>query len=262
MREKTAARAPDYGNAPRPLKDHAVYRTPGLRFRPLPIAGAPDDPPRVPEPGELHLWRFRPQWNATAQQALPRIVSDSEQRRARRGCSRALSKRYLTGRALLRSVLSGMLDCAPGHLLLRDSADGQPELLHPVPSRTLTLQVAYAGVWILVGIAATEFGLRAAARPAGDRPRDRASSIPPGAADTTAIATEAAAIELHDRARRTTAAALSGSPSAAPLSGLIDEESGGGWRHVIDLPMPGRLGAAVATNEPVSSILAYGWGRN
>lgn len=266
MRQKIHAYALDEEAVPRYPKEHPVYRTPGLSFRPLPIAGMPHVRPHLPEPGELHLWRFRPQWNAASRQDIPWIVSDGEQNRARRGYSRALSKRYLTGRALLRSILSDMLACPPERLQLKDTPDGQPELVHPVPPRKLSIQVAYAGIWILVGMSATEFGMRAAAPPAYDRPPDRTASD----GDTRALSGSDIAADAKGLVHRTTAAILCETPSTERLpklvaqngTVLIAEESNGNHLHVIDLPMPGHLSAAVATREPVSSILAYGWGRS
>jgi len=270
MRRKIHAYARDEAVIPRELKQHPVYRTPGLSFRPLPFTGPTDACGRVPEPGELHLWRYRPQWNAASRQDNAWIVSDSEQSRARRGYSPALRKRYLTGRALLRSILSSMLTCPPERLQIKDSPDGQPELVHPVPPRKLTIQVAYAGIWILIGMGATEFDMHAAAPLADDLPPDWRPPGQSGEGGGVARSGHEVAAGAQGFVHRTTAAAICDRPATDPLpepgarSGavLTTEEPGGGDLQVIDLPMPGRLSAAVATREPVSSILAYGWCRN
>lgn len=262
MRRKIHAYALDEAPTPRQLRQHPVYRTPGLSFRPLPFADTSHASRRVPEPGELHLWRFQSQWNVTSRQNIPLIVSDSEQSRARRGYSPALSRRYLAGRALLRSILSTILVCPPERLQLEDSPDGQPELVHPVSPRKLTIQVAYAGIWILIGMSASEFRISAAA-PSPQTSFGQRDAGGPAAASTNDVA------EVQDLTHRTSAATLCGSPPATQLpklvaqngAALIAEDANGNYLHVIDLPMPGRLSAAVATREPVSRILAYGWGR-
>ncbi|PXW25037.1 4'-phosphopantetheinyl transferase family protein [Paraburkholderia caballeronis] len=272
MRREKHAHVLDELAIPRHLKQHPVYRTPGLSFQPLPIARAALPQRRLPEPGELHLWRFRAQRHAGLPEDSPPIVSRVEQHRARRGPSSALNRRYLTGRASLRAILSRMLACPPEHLQFTDRPDGQPELLHPLPPRQLSIRIAYAGIWILIGMGASEFGI-SAATPSGHDPTRGQQAWPPADAADANDASESAPAdpaEAQDFVRRSSAAALCKRPSADWLprlvaqngAALIAEESSGNYLHVIDLPMPGRLNAAVAMREPVSVIRAYGWCRN
>ncbi|QGZ65354.1 4'-phosphopantetheinyl transferase family protein [Paraburkholderia acidisoli] len=233
---------------------HPVYRTPGLHFLPWRLDDAALQRDRLPAPGELMLWRLRAEWDATTRGLSPLDIPRKEQHRAIRGLSPALGKRYLVSRVFLRHTLSTMLGCTPAEIELHDHTEGELILRNPVRSPALEIRVAYAGVWILlamsqrrlaIGAAVPEPVLRQPVQSPFDDARDRLY--------------RESALRLclpHDaRDTRDAWPAIVSQNGAA----LIAETEAGGQIHVVDLPMPGQICAAVATHEPFDTIHAFGW---
>ncbi|ABE36370.1 hypothetical protein Bxe_C0466 [Paraburkholderia xenovorans LB400] len=78
----------------------------------------------LPSSGHLILWRFRADWRSASRDEAYSWLSVAKRERAKRYPNRAAAKRYLVGRATLRQILSRMLDCGPGTVVLGDGADG------------------------------------------------------------------------------------------------------------------------------------------
>jgi 4'-phosphopantetheinyl transferase len=86
----------------------------------LPLAGA-----------EVHLWRAwldQPQWRL---RQLARTLSPDECQRADAFSLARQRRRFIAGRGLLRVLLAGYLDRAPGTLDFCYGAHGKPELARP-----------------------------------------------------------------------------------------------------------------------------------
>lgn len=239
---------------------HPVYRTPGLHFLPWRL----DDPAfqrnRLPAPGELLLWRLRAEWDAATRGFSPLDIPRKEQHRAIRGLSPALGKRYLVSRVFLRHTLSTMLGCAPAEIELHDHTEGELILRNPVCSQSIEIRVAYAGVWILLAMSRRRLAIGATVpEPALRQP------VPGPFDDARDRLYRESALRLcdmheayeprHDPATHDAWPAIVSQNGAA----LIAETAAGGQIHVVDLPMPGQICAAVATHEPLATIHAFGW---
>lgn len=232
---------------------HPVYRTPGLHFMPRRIDEAAFQRNRLPARGELMLWRLRAEWDATTRPLATLDLPRKEQHRAIRGLSPALGKRYLVSRVFLRHTLSTMLSCEPGKIELHEVTEGELKLLSPACSPAIEIRVAYAGVWILLAISQRRLAIGATVpEPAVRQPARHLFD------------------DARDRLYRESASRLGGTlsgpahdawPAIVSQNGatLIAETASGGQIHVVDLPMPGQICAAVATHEPLATIHAFGW---
>ncbi|OBR50053.1 hypothetical protein A6456_33835 [Paraburkholderia tropica] len=163
-----------------------------------------------------------------------------------------------------------MLNCSPALVDLVESAEGQPRMRDA--GFPLSIYVAYAGTSIVIGMSATPLAVGVAAPAAGaDRDaggryaeRDAAFAITlfpdlPGCPEWTV-----------QRARRRSVSRLA-EGGVAQLDLTIATQYGaafmidtpqGPWGQVLDLPMPGRVAAAVALARRVTHIDAFGWMRD
>ena len=135
-------------------------RTARSSARPRPIRLAPADaalpaPRRVPRAGELHLWRFRCEW-------LPVPVQEGETWLSKgsanaRGCipNSALRKRFVSARVVTRWIVANLFDCEPHAVDLQDDGSEKLRARHPHDGRGITIDIAYGGIWIVIGIAST-----------------------------------------------------------------------------------------------------------
>ncbi|WP_133645715.1 4'-phosphopantetheinyl transferase family protein [Paraburkholderia flava] len=249
---------------------HAIYRVPDLAFLPQRLAWQRPDGVAPPSAGELLLWRFRPEWQAISKDTAYMRLSKAELARVKNHPNRALGKRFAVGRAMLRGVLAEMLDCAPADVALSDDTRGQPVFVD-AHREHIRMQVAYAGVWIVIGLATTPlgFGTRLPA-PAQD---DADSIEGPLAAAPLARTPLAQSIELRSRVRYASLLAATGEPlvdtdayalrqdTAACFveTGEANCTNGPTRWHILDVPMPGAIHTAVAVAQPVTRIQAFGW---
>ncbi|MGH8778247.1 4'-phosphopantetheinyl transferase family protein [Paraburkholderia sp.] len=266
----TVAVAPRGSSRRRSSVRHAIYRVPDLAFLPQRLVWQRPDGVAPPIAGELLLWRFRPEWQAISKDTAYTRLSKAELARVKNHPNRALGKRFAVGRAMLRGVLSEMLDCAPADVALSDDAHGQPVFIDAHRER-IRMQVAYAGVWIVIGLATTPlgFGTRLPS-PA----HDEADGVDgPLAAAPLARTPLAQSIELRSRVRYASLLAATGEPlvdadthalcqdTAAcfvETGDASDAEGSTRW-HILDVPMPGTIHTAVAVAQPVTRIQAFGW---
>lgn len=212
---------------------------------------------RLPAHGELMLWRLRAEWDATTRHLSPLDIPRKEQHRAIRGLSPALGKRYLVSRVFLRHTLSTMLGCEPREIELHEHAEGELKLMNPACSPAIEIRVAYAGVWILLAISRRQLAIGATV----PDPLVVRRPTPLQVGETRDRLYRESALRLSamrpDRAQDAWPAIISQHGAK-----LIAETPAGGQIHVIDLPMPGQICAAVATHEPLATIHAFGWPGN
>ncbi|MEK6419062.1 MAG: hypothetical protein V4801_05625 [Burkholderia gladioli] len=240
------ARAP--GGAPTPAIDAAqaerrIELAPGLHFSTHPLA---EQPPFCDGPlhdDALRLWLLRPEWQLLSREDAFARLSAHERKRTKCFPQPSIGKRFAVGRAVLRGILGGMLSVPPKSLEIVDHESGRVTLNLPDASRPVDIAVAYAGIWILIGIGAQPLGL-ATAFSTGDVVDDD---------------------EQH-RVRLASVAAAAGTPSAAGYlcqttdthAHRVHTHDAGTWR-VIDLPMPGRQCIASVAAREIRDVQASGW---
>lgn len=198
--------------------------------------------------GELHLWRFRCEWLPVPVQESETWLSKTERDRARMHPNIALRKRFVSARAVVRWIVGHLFACEPHDVDLQDDGGDRLHARDPRDGRRIGIEVAYGGIWIVIGIASTTLGLSVV--------------VPsPGAAlDQTADA-------LRGRARynslrnalRDIAPDISPTLLAADTgSDTFDFAEHGSW-HLLDLPMGGKICVAVALARPLTLVHTFGW---
>ena len=198
--------------------------------------------------GELHLWRFRCEWLPVPVQEGETWISKGERERAKLHPNSALRKRFISARVVTRWIVANLFDCEPHAVDLQDDGNEKLRTRHPHDGRGITIDIAYAGIWIVIGIASTTLGLSVV--------------VPsPGAA------LDEAQENSRQRARYGSLCnALRYAPvdvdldllSSNTASCAFDLAEHGRW-HVLDLPMSGKIRAAVAIAQPVTQVHAVGW---
>ncbi|MDT8368394.1 MAG: 4'-phosphopantetheinyl transferase superfamily protein [Longimicrobiales bacterium] len=134
------------------------------RFR-LPIAGAveapeteaasawPPSPPRPSfAPGDIHLFRVGLDVPDHRLQRLHRFLATGERARAERFHDSRDARRYVVGRATLRSVLARYLVCAPVEVVIATEASGRPIVPSACRHGPLFFNVTHAGDLALVAV--------------------------------------------------------------------------------------------------------------
>ncbi|MGF6773698.1 hypothetical protein P3T18_006212 [Paraburkholderia sp. GAS199] len=203
----------------------------------------------VPRAGDLHLWRFRCEWLPVPVQEGDTWLSKGERERARLHPNAALRKRFVSARVVARWIVANLFGCQPSDVDLHDDGNEKLRARHPRDGRGLALDIAYGGIWIVIGVSATTLGLGV--------------TVPaPGiAADLPA---------LDGERRRARYMSLCNALRYAPNDidpDLFNNDSAwcgydlaqhGRW-HLLDVPMAGKVRAAVALAQPVTRVYAIGW---
>lgn len=202
----------------------------------------------APRAGELHVWRFRCEWLPVPVQEGEVWLSKGERERARLHPNSALRKRFISARVVTRWIVANLFDCEPHAVDLQGDGNEKLRARHPHDGRGITIDIAYGGIWIVIGIASTTLGLSVVV-PApgaaldetqeGSRQRARYGSV------CNALRYAPVDIDLK----------LLSSDAAACAFDLAEH---GCW-HVLDLPMSGKICAAVALAQPVTQVQAFGW---
>jgi len=115
-------------------------------------AGAPAPPPRVPPPGEVHVWRVALDAAADRIEALASHLDRDEAERAARFRFDIDRIRFVACRGTLRSILARCLDLPPGAVGFEYSAHGKPRLAARHGSR-LRFNVSHSGGIALIALA-------------------------------------------------------------------------------------------------------------
>jgi hypothetical protein len=147
-----------------------------------------------------------------------------------------------------RWIVANLFDCEPHAVDLQDDGNEKLRARHPHDGRGITIDIAYAGIWIVIGIASTTLGLSVAVPSPGaalddtretSRQRVRYGSL------CNALRYAPVDIDLD----------LLSSDAASCAFDLAEH---GRW-HVLDLPMSGKIRAAVALAQPITQVHAVGW---
>jgi hypothetical protein len=206
----------------------------------------------APRAGELHLWRFRCEWLPVPVQEGDSWLSKSERERARLHPNAALRKRFISARVVVRWIVGNLFDCEPQAVELQDDGNEKLRARHPRDGRGITIDIAYGGIWIVIGVASATLGLSVVVPSPGASP------------DETPEASR----------RRARYGSLCNALRYAPVdidvellfshttTGAFDFAEHGRW-HVLDVPMAGKIRAAVAlaqpTMQPLTQVHAFGW---
>jgi hypothetical protein len=227
--------------------------------------------PCMPGPGEIFVFRFRSQWQRVSAHDAATWLTQDENRRAALLPSPALRYRYISSRAVLRLAAARLLGCRPDAVDLRNDAKGRLYAQNASGPAILCADIAYAGVWIMLGISANYLGLGtslpAFKMTSGETPPSYSNSATQNAVafgkqrarDNSLLSAtgDLHAIEPSNTASRMTA------PHSNPISdsaSSMSDTSGKPW-YVSDLPMPGQLCASVCSSTPLNTIQAFGWSK-
>jgi hypothetical protein len=227
----------------------------------------------VPRPGELHLWRFRCGWLPVSIQEGESWLSETERERARLNPNSALRKRFVTGRVVLRWIVANLFGSAPHDVQFIDGHAGQPGVQLAPDGSPVTIDIAYGGIWIVIGVASAALGVGVAMPAPGQEhalpESPRASISPGGEADRADERLHGADESVQSARYSSLSSALKRPPADVEPQALrgnaaasfVDLPAEGRW-HVVDVPMPGKIRAAVSVAQPVSRIQAFGWPKN
>jgi hypothetical protein len=217
-------------------------------------------------PDELLLWRFRAEWKDLSREAGYACISKAELARIRAHPNPALGKRFAVGRAMLRKILSSVTGIAPAELDIVDDMRGQPQFINAFASEApVTIALVNAGVWILVGLARSPFGLNSVVMP-----QIRARHVSAGGRVRVLRHEQQHVLELaRDEVRQT--CIEQAAARQMRVSGLEPSRDGapadptsltadGAWQTV-DLPMPDAICAGAAFSPRIAHVHAFGWVR-
>jgi hypothetical protein len=223
--------------------------------------------PRTPAPGEIFVFRFRSQWQRVSAHDSAQWLTQDETRRAALLPSPALRYRYISSRAVLRLAVARMLGCQPDAVDLRDDAKGRMFAQDAAGDVVLCADIAYAGVWIMLGISASYLGL-GTSLPSYKMASDDEPLLP-SQESSQVLSSSDGLLFSKQRARDNSLLSAAGHRSAIDHSNLAPSEPapvlasvsrGESW-YVFDLPMPGQLCASVCSSMPLSTIFAFGWSK-
>ncbi|ACR31375.1 hypothetical protein [Burkholderia glumae] len=229
---------------PETLPERSVRLAPDVTFSTHALAERPPYCARPLRDGELRLWLLRPEWQLLSKEDALARLSRYERKRAKCFPQPAIGKRFAVGRAVLRGILGGIVGARPDALELVDHESGRITLAGPHAAGALDVAVAYAGIWILIGVSAQPIGL-ATAFSVGD-------------------------VVDHDEQQRVRLASVAGAargavhaeagpaPDSRVHAHRVHTHDAGIWR-VIDLPMPGRQCVAAVAAREIREVRASGW---
>jgi hypothetical protein len=227
----------------------------------------------VPRPGELHLWRFRSGWLPVSIQEGDQWLSEAERERARLNPNSALRKRFVGARVVLRWIVANLFNTTPHEVQFIDGPADQASVQLTADGHPVTIDIAYGGIWIVIAIASSALGLGVTMpAPGGENviPEVRRTSIWPSAEtdsheDRFRYAEESVqAARFSSLSNALKRPSIEVSPQALSdnaVATFVDLPSAGRW-HIVDVPMPGKIRAAVSVAQPVKRIQAFGWPKN
>jgi hypothetical protein len=254
---------PSHPSSPARVDGADVAVVPELEFVPCSLAYRHAAGMVHPKDGELLLWRFRPEWHLVSKDEAYARLSKAELARVRSHPNPALGKRFAVGRAVMREILAHMVGCAPGDVELTEDERGQLRLANAGPREPIEIAIAYAGIWIVIGVSTSPLGLatRVPTLP------DNAASGHPEATTRSRRTKASRSIETRSGVRHDSLTIAAGTPvlnadahvlRQDSASFVIDTPGAMRW-HILDLPMPGIISAAAAVAQPLTRVLAFGW---
>jgi hypothetical protein len=220
--------------------DPAFLSHPLTRHHPRSVA--------APRAGELHLWRFRCEWLPVPVQEGESWLSKTERERARLHPNTALRKRFISARVVVRWIVGHLFGCEPRVVDLQDDGNEKLRARHPHDGRGLTIDIAYGGIWIVIGMASAALGLSVVVPSPGAAPDE-----------TPEKSRRRARYGSLCNALRYAPVDIDGDLlSSDTASCAFDLAEHGCW-HVLDLPMSGKICAAVALAQPLTLVHTFGW---
>lgn len=227
------------------IADTAVA-APAFRCHPL-TRNRPYDV-TAPRGGELHLWRFRCEWLPVPVQEGDSWLSKTERERARLHPNAALRKRFVGARVVVRWIVGNLFDTAPHAVDLQDDGNEKLRARHPGDGRGITIDIAYGGIWIMIGVASATLGLGVVVPSPGAAPDETPQASRRRARYASLCnALRYAPVDIDTE--------MLFSPTA---TGAFDLAEYGRW-HVLDVPMAGKIRAAVAVAQPLIQVHTFGW---
>jgi hypothetical protein len=239
-------------------------QTPPFEFIPCSLAYGRVGEVSRPQEGELLLWRFRPEWHLVSRDDAYARLSKAELARVKSHPNPALGKRFAVGRAVMREILADMIGCAPADVELSEDQRGQLRLANRGMHEPVEISIAYAGIWIVIGVSTTPLGIatRVPMLPPDQSANGRVDAIAPQRRTKASRSIEMRSRVRHDSLTLAAGAALLRADAPAlrqdTSSFVIDTAHDARW-HILDLPMPGIICAAAAVAQPLTRVLAFGW---
>jgi hypothetical protein len=224
----------------------------------------------VPRPGELHLWRFRSGWLPVSIQEGDQWLSDAERERARLNPNSALRKRFVGARVVLRWIVANLFNTMPQQVQLVHGHADRTGVQLAADGHPVMIDIAYGGIWIVIAIASSALGLGVTMpAPGGENalPEVRRTSIWPSAApdrheERFRYAEESVQVarynSLSNALKRPSIEVAPQALRGNSVATFVELPSAGRW-HIVDVPMPGKIRAAVSVAQPVTRIQAFGW---
>jgi hypothetical protein len=136
---------------PLKLADDAVWR-----YHDLAKSRAVDRPPAS---GELCVWLITSEFRFASASNVGSWLSVAERRRARLHPHSAIGRRFGVARATLRLVVSQMFDCRPQEVQVEDGPDERIIATDPRGERSVCVDVAYSGIWIVIAVGSASVGI-------------------------------------------------------------------------------------------------------
>ncbi len=204
---------------------------------------------RLPERDELFVWRLRAEWRLISAADKGRCLTSAERKRMRAYPTSAIGQRFAVSRSTMRLVLSHMMACAPEEIAISDLVDDRIGVVHSRDGRSLALDIAQCGIWIVIAASACKLGVALVSPAAGDGPHGDARSQPANDARPPDEAFLRACQTSRQRAQRCEFVETPGATGAIPRQD---------W-HSLELPMPGTIRASVTTQQRIGVVQAFGW---
>lgn len=241
-----------------------IRRAAELEFIPQRLAYRLAADVAYPNDGELLLWRCRSEWHFVSKDAAYARLSQAELARVKSHPNPALGKRFVVGRAAMREILGDMIGCAPAEVDLVEDAQGQLRVANVGEREPIEIAIAYAGIWIVIGVSKSPLGL---ATSVPTLPDNAASGHPDGDTASSRRQKMSRSIETRSHVRHASLTYAMGvqlmnadahvlQQDAATF--FVDAPDARRWQ-IIDLPMPGIISAAAAVAQRVTRVHAFGW---
>lgn len=232
---------------PAPI-EHAADTMAAPVFEYHPLSRTHSHKVTAPRAGELHLWRFRCEWLPVPVQEGDSWLSKIERERARLHPNAALRKRFISTRVVVRWIVGNLFDCEPHAIDLQDDGSEKLRARHPRDGRGITIDIAYGGIWIVIGVASARLGLSVVVPSPGMVPDE-----------TPEASRRRARYDSLCNALRYAPADIDIDLLFRPIAtGAFDLAEYGRW-HLLDVPMAGKIHAAVALAQPLTQVHTFGW---
>jgi hypothetical protein len=263
--DSSIANVDEAGSLARPSgSTQTIRRAAELEFIPQRLAYRLAADVAYPNDGELLLWRCRSEWHFVSKDAAYARLSQAELARVKSHPNPALGKRFVVGRAAMREILGDMIGCAPAEVDLVEDAQGQLRVANVGEREPIEIAIAYAGIWIVIGVSKSPLGL---ATSVPTLPDNAPSGHPDGDTASSRRQKMSRSIETRSHVRHASLTYAMGAQlmnvdahvlqqDAATF--FVDAPDARRWQ-IIDLPMPGIISAAAAVAQPVTRVHAFGW---